>query len=101
MSDVLGTLHSAYSFIRGAEANKAAGAFTLDHAIQQQIDMLQKDSKRPIEDSKGQVTGTRVSRWDQLDVLEKEIDLVIQAIEAAGTDSEELASIGLIGTGGE
>jgi hypothetical protein len=106
MSDVLSTLHSAYSFIRGIESNQAINALTLDHLIQAQIDLLKKGSARKIVDSQGRDDGTRVSRWDQIDALATSMQKVIDSISEAGTDTQALANLGLVdiapvGGGGE
>ena len=95
MSDVLETLHSAYSFIRGVEANKAVGALTLDHLIQAQIDMLQAGSARPIQDSTGQGSDVRISKWDRLDALDTSMKQVISDIQDAGDNEDSLAALGL------
>jgi hypothetical protein len=95
MSDVQKILHSAYSFIRGVESNKAASSITLDHLLQEQIDRLQKDSSRDITDSQGQKVDARPSMWDRLDALEKDVDNVVDAVDAAGDDEDRLNDLGL------
>ena len=95
MSDVLSTLHSAYSFIRSVESNNAIGALTLDHLIQDQINLLKQGSVRTMVDSAGLDNGTRISRWDQLNNLQNDMDAVIKSIDAAGTDEAALAQLGL------
>lgn len=95
MSDVQRILHSAYSFIRGVESNKAAGALTLDHLLQEQIQRLKQAETRVIVDAAGQETGSRPSLWDRLDALEKDVDNVVDAIEQAGDDEDRLSVLGV------
>ena len=80
---------------RANEANKAIGALTLDHLIEEQIQRLKQGEKRTILDAAGQDTGSRPSRWDQIDAMVKEMDQAIDAIEKAGDDEDRLASIGI------
>lgn len=65
-------LHSAYSFIRSIEERKAYSAYTLDHAIQEQIDRLDENSNRDILDASSSI-GLRPSRYRQLTDLEDSI----------------------------
>jgi hypothetical protein len=88
-------LHSAYSFIRSVESNKAIASLTLDHLIQEQIDSLKKGETRSIVDGKGESVGNRVSRWDRLDALEKDIENAVKAIKDAGGDVDKLKAIGI------
>jgi len=89
------TLHSAFSFVRSVESNKALSSVTLDHLIREQIAFLKKDSSRDIVDGQGESIGGRPSRWDRIDWLERVLTLAIQTIEDAGNDSEKLKSVGI------
>jgi len=88
-------LHSAYSFIRSIESNKAAAAVTLDHMIGEQITSLKKQETRDILDGKGESIGKRISKWDALDALEKEITDLVKSIKDAGDDQAKLSALGL------
>ena len=89
------TLHSAYTFIRSVEVNKAFSALTLDHLIQEQIDSYQASTTRPIVDAQGQNVGNRISKIDALTTLEKQVNDVVQAISNAGTDPAKLHDLGV------
>lgn len=93
--DVRRVLHSAYSFVRSVESNKAISALTLDHMIQAQINRLKKGTTTDILDAAGESLGDRPSRWDQLDALEQEVQSVVNAIEQAGSDPAKLSALGL------
>lgn len=95
MSDLRKVIHSAYTFIRSQEVNKATASLTLDHLIQEQITRLKKGETRAILDSKGESMGSRVSYLDSLDALEKELKDAVKAIKDAGTDADKLAELGL------
>lgn len=88
-------LHSAYTFVRSVESNKAASALTLDHLIQEQIDSYKAGSTTAILDAQGNNIGNRTSKLDDLDTLQQEVDSVIQSIESAGTDPEKLTELGI------
>lgn len=88
-------LQNAYSFVRGAEANKAVAALTLDHLIQQQIDVIQGGDSQVLLNSAGDSTGLRASKLAMLDAIEKGIDQVVQAVAAAGDDPAKLNDLGL------
>ncbi len=88
-------LHSAYTFVRGVEVNKAIASLTLDHLIQEQIDSYKQSSERTIIDARGENVGSRISKLDSLDELEQELDSVVKSIQKAGTDAEKLREIGI------
>lgn len=98
MSDLRRVLHSAYSFIRSVEVNKASASLTLDHMIQEQIATLKKGETRALLDSKGESTGSRISYIDTLESLEKELADVVKAVKDAGTDSAKLQALGIFET---
>lgn len=89
------TLHSAYTFIRSVEVNKATAAFTLDHLIQEQIDSYKQGSTRPIVDAQGNSVGSRTSKLDDLDSLKNDVAAVVQAVKDAGSDAQKLRAIGV------
>ena len=94
-------LHSGYTLIRSIETNKALSSLTLDHLLQGHIDNLKKDSIRAsaILDDSGKALpnggGDRISRWDQIDEIEKLFKEAVKALEAAGTNKEKLANLGI------
>lgn len=92
-------LHSAYTFVRSVEVNKASAALTLDHLIQEQIDSYKQSSQRAILDAKGEDIGKRSSKLDDLDTLQKEVESVVKAVKKAGTDAEKLRALGIFETG--
>ncbi len=91
-------LHSAYTFIRSVEVNKASAALTLDHLIQEQIEMYKQSSQRAILDAKGQSIGNRSSKLDDLDTLKQEVDSVVKSVKDAGSDEEKLRALGIFET---
>lgn len=95
MSDLRRVLHSAYTFIRSVEVNKATASLTLDHLIQEQITRLKKGETTAILDSKGDSLGNRISYLDELDALEKELKDSVKAVKDAGTDADKLAALGI------
>lgn len=94
-------LHSAYTFIRSVEVNKASASLTLDHLIQEQIDAYKQSSKRAIIDAKGEDVGNRTSKLDDLDTLQQEVDAVVKSVKDAGSDGEKLRALGVYETGTE
>lgn len=96
MSQELRTvLHSAFSAVRSGEVNKSTAALTLDHLILEQIKFLKKGETRSIVDGKGESVGSRISRYDQLDNLLSEVQSMVAAIKAAGTDEQKLTEAGI------
>lgn len=91
------TLHSAYSYIRSVESNRATAALTLDHLIQQQIDLIDASSERNIviKDSQGTTTMKKVSKLDSLEKLKSDLETVIQMVKDAGDDTEKLTQLGI------
>jgi len=100
-------LHAGYAFIRSIETNKAISALTLDHLLQGHIDALKQDSIRVsamVDDGGGALSsgkGDRISRWDQIDEIEKLFTQAVQALKSAGTNSEKLANLGIVESSGE
>lgn len=88
-------LHSAYTFIRSAEVNKASAALTLDHLIQEQIDSYKQSSERAILDAKGASIGNRSSKLDNLETLQQEVDSVVKSVKNAGSDAAKLRALGI------
>jgi hypothetical protein len=88
-------LHSAYTFIRSVEVNKASAALTLDHLLQEQIDSYKQSSQRALLDAKGQDVGKRSSKLDDLDTLQQEVDAVVKAVDDAGKDAGKLRELGI------
>lgn len=92
-------LHSAYTFVRSVESNKASSALTLDHLIQEQIDAYQQNGQTAILDAAGNNVGNRLSKLDQLDTLKQQLDSVVQSISNAGKDPEKLNELGIFEAG--
>lgn len=90
-------LHSGYTFIRSIETNKAISALTLDHLIQGHIDSLKQDSTRAslLVSDDGKSLGDRISRWDQIDEIEKLFTKAVEALKAAGDNTEKLSQLGI------
>jgi len=88
-------LHSGYTLVRSIESNKAVSALTLDHIIQGHITALKQSEVRQILDGKGQSVGNRISRWDQLDELEKLFTQAVDALNNAGDDPSALSQLGI------
>lgn len=88
-------LHSAYTFVRSVEVNKASAALTLDHLIQEQIDTIKQSSTRAILDAQGKSVGNRTAKLDDLDTLQQEVDAVVKAVKAAGKDAAKLRALGI------
>ena len=90
-------LHSGYTLIRSIESNKAVSALTMDHLIQGHIDSLKQDSTRSSQlvDDSGKSLGNRISRWDQIDEIEKLFSQAVQAMKDAGDNAEKLAELGI------
>lgn len=95
MSDSRRILHSAYSFIRSVESNKAISSLTLDHVLQEHITSLKKGEMRGILDGSGKSLGSRSSRFDQIEELERDLDKLVRAVKGAGDDRQKLADLGL------
>jgi UDP-N-acetylmuramate-alanine ligase len=95
MSSIPKILHSAYTFVRSAETTKAISAVTIDHLIQTQIQSLKAGEKRTEVDQQGSTLVVRISRWDRLDVLVKDMDAVVKAVKEAGNDEDQLSALGL------
>lgn len=89
-------LHDTYSFIRSQEANQATASITLDHLIENAINSLKSGSTIQITDSNGNNTGVKASRYDQLTDLASSLNLLVQALQNAGNDSQKLAALGLL-----
>jgi hypothetical protein len=88
-------LHSAYTFVRSVEVNKASAALTLDHLIQEQIDSIKQSSTRAILDSAGKDIGKRTSKLDDLDTLQQDVEAVVKAVKKAGKDASKLRELGI------
>lgn len=88
-------LHSAYTFVRSVEVNKASSALTLDHLLQEQIDSYKQGSTTAILDAQGNNIGNRTSKLDNLDTLQQQVDSVVQSIKKAGTDPSKLDALGV------
>ena len=93
--NVLQALADGFDFLRSVEANQSASAYTLDNAIQDQIDLLQQGSTVELTDPEGNDVGNRPSLYDQLTKLQQDIDSSCQALIAAGNDPAQLAALGL------
>lgn len=105
--DLRRTIHSAYTFIRSMETNKAIASLTMDHMVQGQIARLKKGSKRTYLDGAGNEVASvtsegnddgvigRSSRYDQLVELQASVESAVQQIIDAGNDVEKLENLGI------
>ena len=93
--DIRGTLHSAYSFIRSIEMNKAVTTVTLDNLLQEHLDNL-KGKARAVVDQTGKNTyAERSSRYDQITAIQTRMEAAVEAIKAAKDSPEELQALGI------
>jgi hypothetical protein len=99
--DLHRVLHSAYTYVRSQEMNAAVAGLTLDHFLKRHIDSLKQGETRQLVDPEGNSTGKRISRWDRLDELEKQVSFVVQKIEQAGDDEAALRALGIFEADGE
>src|SRR5258708_40005046 len=97
--DVRQILHSAYTYVRSTELNKASASITLDALIDARIKSLQSGEVRALVDPEGNTVGTRASRSDRLDELQKSLNQLIQSIQSAGNDEMKLSTLGLLPEG--
>jgi len=94
-------LHSGYTLIRSIETNKAVSALTLDHLLQNHIDALKKGTIRAsatVDDNGNALPdgrGNSISRWDQIDEIEKLFTQAVNALKKAGSNTEKLAQLGI------
>lgn len=95
MSNVRSVLHSAYSFVRSVETNRAIASLTLDHLLQDQIQAILGGEERSILDAAGESLDRRTSKLDTLDRLDADVSAVVKAVMDAGNDPEKLAELGL------
>jgi hypothetical protein len=93
--DIRTKLHAAFTFVRSVEANRATASLTLDHLIQEQISSLKKGELRAVRDGVGTVIDNRISRWDQLETLQKDMEAVVSAIRGAKEDPDTLRRLGI------
>jgi hypothetical protein len=93
--DLRKTLHSAVTFVRSVEANRAMGTITLKHMVSEQIKFLKPKATRSIIDAAGASVGNRMSRWDRLDQLLRDTKGAVASVRAAGDDASRLAKIGV------
>ena len=96
-------LHSGYTLIRSIETTKAISALTMDHLIQGHIDSLKQDSVRASQlvDDGGMSLGNRVSKWDQIDEIEKLFTEAVKALKDAGDNSDKLLKLGIDSSKGD
>ena len=80
--DIKSLLHSAFSFVKSVEANKASAPLTLDHMLKRQITLLKAGEVRSIVSSAGKSMGDRISRYDQLKQLKAQVDAIVQSAAA-------------------
>lgn len=88
-------LHSAYTFVRSVEVNRAVSSITLDHLIQEQISSYKQGSERSLLDGKGTDVGKRISKLDALSNLQTDINNAVKAVRDAGTDAGRLEALGI------
>lgn len=93
--DIRTVLYSAYSYVRSQEANQSIATITLDQIIQTHINELKQGVTTDIVDAQGSNHGTRASRYDELDALEKQVAAMVQSVQSAGADPSKLSDAGL------
>jgi hypothetical protein len=94
--DIRNILHSAFSFVRSIEANRATAAITLDHVLAAQIQFLKKDEKRTMTDATGSSLGDRISKYDQIRLLEDEFAKTMKSLDEAEKEGfQALMKIGI------
>lgn len=93
--DVLEALADSFDFLRGVEANQSTAAYTLDHAIQDQLNLLQQGVTTALTDPQGNNVGSRLSLYDQLSQLQQNIDSITQTLTAAGNDPAKLEALNM------
>jgi hypothetical protein len=93
--DIRRIIHSAYSLIRSDQANRSISSLTLDHLLQEHINLISRSETRQINSEQGGDEGNRVSKIDQLNTIKSELDSVIRAIDSAQGDPDSLEDLGL------
>lgn len=83
--DIRKAVHSAYSIVRGAEANKAISSLTLDHLLQEHIENIEGGNSRKVNDYKGKDLGLRSSKLEELQKVKKDLTQAIKALKAEDT----------------
>lgn len=89
MGDLRRSLHSAYSFVRGVEQNRATASLTLNHLLQAQIQRIKG----------GENAGRRPSKLQELEKLEQDMEKVVKAVQDAGDDPDKLEALGVVEEG--
>jgi hypothetical protein len=89
------TLHASFSLVRSIEANRSTASITFAHVLDAQIKMLKEGEKRVISDPGGDSMGDRVSRWNTLDALQKDLESMIAQLEQTKGDPNELTANGV------
>ncbi len=77
-------LHSAYSYVRSVETNRAIAQLTLDHLLQERIDAIKGGDSRTLLGADGKPSASltkRVSRLAVLDSIEAGINALVTAKE--------------------
>lgn len=78
--DARQTLHSVYSALRSDATSKAFATYTIDHALQQQIDYLIGSPRKDILDL-GDST-VRPSKLDELENLKTQVTQLVAQLRA-------------------
>jgi hypothetical protein len=96
VSDLHRILHSAYTLVRSTEVNKATASLTLDHLLHERLRGLKRSATRSLLDGRGEAVGSRASRLDELDRLQKDITETVRAVREAGDDPDRLRALGVV-----
>lgn len=104
VGEITRALQAAYAQLKGAEANKALVPYSLDHAIQEQIDSLKTDSS-----STGAVSAVdtkystskskrkKPTKYERLLAVQSDLQKIVDTVKKAGDDPAKLSKLGLGG----
>ena len=102
VGEITRALQSAYAQLRGAEANKALGAYLLDHAIQEQIDSLKTDASTTesavdVKYSTSKTKSKKTTKYEKIVALQSALQKIVDEVKNAGEDPKKLSKLGLGG----
>jgi hypothetical protein len=83
--DVRQTLHSVYSALRSDATSKAFATYTIDHALQAQIDYLIGSPRKDILDTGGESV-LRPSKLDELVSLQNDMAQLVAQLKVESND---------------
>jgi hypothetical protein len=89
-------IHSAYAYVRGVEKNKALAALTLDHLLNEHIIAIEGGDPDYVMSIQGEASAMRLPKLKRIELVQKSIDDLVTAVEAAGDDAAKLVALGLL-----